>query len=311
MDLKDLGQFYVAMAFLVDPVRKLASVNNAIQGSVASAQRAFEFIDLESDLVDAPDAVAIPPLQESIRFEDVHFSYDSSKEVLRGVDFEIKKGEMVAVVGFSGEGKSTLAKLTPRFYDVQSGAIRIDGVDIRKATLKSLRDQISIVTQDTILFDETVASNIAASNDHAPAGRIEEAARAAYAAEFIEQLPMGYASRIGESGGTLSGGQRQRLAIARALMKDPALLILDEATSSLDTESERAIQKAIEEYVVGRTSLVIAHRLSTVQRADRIVVLDGGRVAEQGTHEELLATPGSLYGRLYRVQFELKDDESA
>jgi len=304
MNAPNLIVLYGALGMMLDPIRKLSSVNNAIQSSVASAQRAFEFIDLESNLTDAPGAFALPRLEENIRFEHLAFSYEPEEPVLTDVDFEIRKGEMVAVVGYSGQGKTTLAKLVPRLYDVNDGAITIDGTDIRKATIRSLRDQIGIVTQDTVLFDDTVAANIAAGSPDATQDDIERAAKAANAAGFIDELPQGYETPLGEDGSRLSGGQRQRLAIARALLKDPAILILDEATSSLDSESEQAIQQAIESFVVGRTTLVIAHRLSTIRRADRIVVIDSGRVAEQGTHEELIAKPEGIYGRLYRVQFE-------
>ncbi len=300
----ELVVLYGALVMMFDPVRKLSSVNNAIQTSVASAQRVFEFIDLRSNLTEAPDAIALPRLQESIRFDHVEFSYEPEEPVLTDVDFEIRRGEMVAVVGYSGQGKTTLAKLVPRLYDVTQGAIRIDGTDIRQATIRSLRDQIGIVTQDTVLFDDTVAANISAGSPEATEDEIRSAAQAANAEAFIEELPQGFDTRIGESGSRLSGGQRQRLAIARALLKDPALLILDEATSSLDSESEQAIQQAIETFVVGRTTLVIAHRLSTIRRADRIVVLDSGKIVEQGPHDELIANPESIYGRLYRVQFE-------
>jgi len=303
LQVTDLMMLYVALAGMLDPVRKLTSVNNAVQTSVASAERVFEFIDLKPDIVDAPDAIELPPIQEAIQFNDVRFSYDGETEVLHGLTFDVKKGEMVAIVGFSGAGKSTLVKLIPRFYDVGGGSICVDGVDIRKVTQESLRAQISIVTQDTILFNETVKTNIAAGKDIYTEDRVWEALRAAHAAEFVEKLYRKLETPIGEAGGTLSGGQRQRLAIARALIKDPKILILDEATSSLDSESERAIQKAIEEFVVGRTSIVIAHRLSTIRRADRIVVLDEGHLAEEGTHEELLQRPGSIYKRLYEVQF--------
>ncbi|MBN2307493.1 MAG: ABC transporter ATP-binding protein, partial [Candidatus Hydrogenedentes bacterium] len=303
LSLSALGALYVALGGMLDPVRKLSAVNNAIQTSVASAMRAFEFIDLKPDIAEAPDAVELPPIRESLRFQDVRFSYTGDVDVLDGVDFEVKKGEMVAIVGFSGAGKSTIAKLVPRFYDVTAGAVLIDGTDVRRATLTSLRGQISIVTQETILFNETVAMNIAAGRPEYTEERVREAARAAHAHGFIEALPQGYAANIGESGGTLSGGQRQRLAIARALIKDPAILILDEATSSLDSESEKAIQQAIEEFVVGRTSIVIAHRLSTIQRADRILVLDGGRIVEEGSHAELMQRDSSIYRRLYEVQF--------
>jgi subfamily B ATP-binding cassette protein MsbA len=303
----ELAKLYLSLIMMLDPVRKLTAVNNAVQTSVASAERVFEFIDLKPDIVDAPDAVELKPLREAIHFKDVHFSYDGKTEVLRGVTFDVKKGEMVAIVGFSGAGKSTLAKLVPRFYDVSSGSIRIDDVDVRKATQTSLRAQISIVTQDTILFNASVRENIAAGRDSYSDDRVREAVNAAHATEFVEKLYRKYDTVIGESGGSLSGGQRQRLAIARALIKDPAILILDEATSSLDSESERAIQQAIEEFVVGRTSIVIAHRLSTIQRADRILVLDNGRVVEQGTHNELVQNPDSIYKRLYEIQFESPD----
>ncbi len=291
-----------ALAAMMDPLRKLSGVNNMIQTSVASAERVFEFIDMQPDILEAPDAVELPPLTQSIRFDDVRFSYDGTTPVLKGISFEIRKGEMAALVGFSGSGKSTIAKLIPRFYDPQQGTIAIDGTDIRRATFKSLREQIGVVTQDTILFNDTVRVNIAYGQKGYSDERVRQAANAAHASEFIERLPEQYDTNIGESGGTLSGGQRQRLAIARAVIKDPAILILDEATSSLDSESERAIQAAIEEFVVGRTTLVIAHRLSTVQRADRILVIDNGEVVEQGRHEELIAR-GGLYRRLYDVQF--------
>jgi subfamily B ATP-binding cassette protein MsbA len=307
LEVADLLMLYVALAGMLDPVRKLTSVNNAVQTSVASAERVFEFIDLKPDIVDAPNAVELQPISEAIRFDGVRFSYDGKTEVLHGLTFDVKKGEMVAIVGFSGAGKSTLVKLIPRFYDVSDGSISIDGVDIRNVTQESLRAQISIVTQDTILFNETVRVNIAAGKEIYSEDRVWEALRAAHATDFVEKLYRKLETPIGESGGTLSGGQRQRLAIARALIKDPKILILDEATSSLDSESERAIQKAIEEFVVGRTSIVIAHRLSTIRRADRIIVLDEGRLAEEGTHDELLQMPGSIYRRLYEVQFAVSE----
>ncbi len=297
-----LGQLFVLLAMMLDPLRKLATVNNMVQTSVASAERVFAFIDARSDVIEAQNAADLAPLQKSIRFEHIDFSYNGDAQVLGGLDFEIAKGEMVALVGFSGAGKSTVAKLIPRFYDPTGGRVTVDGTDIREVTLASLRDQISVVTQDTILFHETIRNNIAFGSDAYSDERVRAAAAAANATSFIEALPEGFDTPLDEGGGNLSGGQRQRLAIARAIIKDPSILILDEATSSLDTESEKAIQSAIEKFVVGRTTVVIAHRLSTIQRADRIVVIDGGRVAEQGSHEELLAK-GGIYSRLYDVQF--------
>ena len=291
-----------ALAALLDPMRKLASVNNMVQGSVASAERVFEFIDMKSSIEDRPNAVRLGPLDRAVRFEGVHFSYDGQTEVLHGIDLEIGQGEMVALVGLSGSGKSTIAKLLSRFYDPTGGRVTFDGVDIRDATLESLRDQIAVVTQETILFRETVRTNIAYGRDDLSDAEVQEAARKAHADGFIEALPQGYDTLLGEAGGNLSAGQRQRIAIARAIVKDPAILILDEATSNLDSESEHAIQEAISEFVVGRATLVIAHRLSTIERADRIVVIDEGRIVEEGTYDSLLAQHG-IFERLHRLQF--------
>lgn len=302
LDAGDLLQLYFALAMMLDPVRKLSAVNNMIQTSIASAERVFEFMDLEPDIVEAPDAVELPPLREAIRFENVTFAYDGRTAVLHDLDLDIPRGEMVALVGFSGAGKSTVAKLIPRFYDVTAGRITFDGIDIRRATFASLRDQISIVTQDTVLFNESIRDNIAFGRASYPDERVREAARAANALGFIEELPKRFDTHIGEAGGSLSGGQRQRLAIARAMIKDPAILILDEATSSLDSQSEQLIQDALDQFVEGRTTIIIAHRLSTIQRASRIVVFDKGRIVEQGTHAELLERKG-MYKRLYDVQF--------
>lgn len=302
LDAGDLTQLYFSLAMLMDPMRKLSSVNNQIQTSVASAERVFEFIDLKPEVYDRPNAKAMPPFTSAIHFEDIHFGYAKGPEVLRGVTLEIAKGEMVALVGPSGAGKSTLVKLLPRFYDVSSGALKFDGADIRDVTLESLRDHIGMVTQDTILFAETIRANITFGRDTYTDERVRDAARAANALEFIEKLPRGFDTTLAEAGSSLSGGQRQRIAIARAIIKDPAILILDEATSSLDSESERLIQEALDHFIEGRTALVIAHRLSTVRRADRIVVMDDGRVVQQGKHDELLAM-GGLYKRLYETQF--------
>ena len=298
-----------AFGLMLDPLRKLSSVNNQIQTSVASAERVFEFIDMQPDIVEKPEARTLPRLSEAIRFERVHFAYKPGVEVLEAIDLEVAKGEMVALVGFSGAGKSTLVKLLPRFYDVTSGALTIDGVDVRDVTFESLRGQISIVTQETILFNESVRDNIAFGRQDYTDEQVRQAAEAAYADAFISNLPEGYETVIGESGATLSGGQRQRLAIARAIIKDPAILILDEATSHLDSESEQAIQKALAEFVKGRTTIVIAHRLATVQRADRIVVMDQGRIVETGTHQELLAH-GGIYRRLYEQQLLTNSEDT-
>lgn len=302
LDAGDLVQLYFALAMMLDPVRKLSDVNNLIQTSVASAERCFEFIDMTPDIKQDANAIDMTPLSECIRFENVSFSYDGVRNALTDINVEIHKGEMIALVGPSGSGKSTFAKLLPRFYDPSQGTVSIDGMDIRKATFASLREQLSIVTQDTILFAESIRDNIAFGRQSYDNARVREAAIAAHADGFIEQLPHGYKTLIGEAGSTLSGGQRQRLAIARAIIKDPALLILDEATSSLDTESERLIQEALDHFVEGRTTIVIAHRLSTIQKADRILVLDNGRIIEQGTMSDLLAAD-SLYKRLHDTQF--------
>lgn len=302
LDRLDLVKLFGAIGLMLDPLRKLARVMNMVQISATSGARVFEFIDYTPEIADREDAIEAPPIQDALRFEHVSFSYDGETEVLSGIDLELKCGEMVALVGFSGSGKSTMAKLVTRFYDPVQGRITLDGIDIRDVTLESLRGQIGIVTQETILFAETVSNNIAYGRQGVSEERVIEAAKAASADGFIQGMPQAYETVLADSGGNLSGGQRQRLAIARAIIKDPAILILDEATSSLDAQSEQAILNAIDEFVVGRTTLVIAHRLSTVQKADRICVLDGGRIVEEGTHQELIAKGGN-YERLYRLQF--------
>jgi len=293
-----LGSF----AALMDPLRLLSRMPNLIQTSASSAARVFEFIDYRPDVAERPGAQPLAPLHAAIRFEDLRFAYVPGQDVLNGLSFDVPRGKMVALVGFSGAGKSTLVKLLPRFYDPQGGRITIDGVDIRDATLASLRAQIGMVTQETTLFSESIRANIAAGAESPPEDRVRAAARAAHADGFVESLPDGYDAELSEGGGNLSGGQRQRVAIGRAIFKDAPILILDEATSSLDSESEKAILDALDHFVQGRTTLVIAHRLSTILKADKIVVLDGGRVVDEGTHAELIARDG-LYRRLYRLQF--------
>ncbi len=293
--------FFVAVVMMYDPLKKLGNVADYLATGSAAIDRLFEVIDLVPDIRDKPGAVALPPFKEAVRFEGVRFAYEAIP-VLEGVDLEIRRGQVVALVGASGSGKTTLANLLPRFYDVSSGRVAIDGTDVRDVQLASLRAQVSVVSQDTFLFNTSVAKNIAYGSPAASQVQISAAARAAFAHEFIDKLPQGYDTVIGERGITLSGGQRQRLAIARAFLRDAPLLILDEATSSLDVESERFVQEALETLMRQRTTLVIAHRLSTVRRADVIAVLKQGRIIERGRHQELLDAGGE-YARLYGLQF--------
>src|SRR5438067_5750644 len=297
--------FIVAVVKLYDPVRKFAVFNNNFQQALGASASIFNFMDAADEVQERLGAVALPPFRGGIRFEHVSFAYGENgeaRDILRNIDLEVKAGEVVAFVGSSGAGKTTLANLIPRFFDVTLGRLLVDGHDVRDLSVASLRQQIGIVTQDTILFNDTVRNNIAYGQPQVAQAKVVAAAQAALAHDFISAMPEGYETVIGERGLRLSGGERQRLAIARALLKNAPILILDEATSSLDTESEALVQSALQNLMAGRTVFVIAHRLSTVRRADRIVVLEGGTIADIGSHDELLQRLGT-YRRLYDLQF--------
>jgi subfamily B ATP-binding cassette protein MsbA len=297
--------FIVAVFKLYDPVRKFAQFNNNFQQAVGASSEIFRFMDIEDEVREKPRAKRMGKFTRAIRFADVSFSYENAEHspvVLHDINLDVKAGEMLAVVGSSGAGKSTLVHLIPRFFDVSGGRILIDDADVRDMTLESLRSQIGIVTQETVLFNDTVRNNIAYGQPHVSQKQVEEAARAARAYEFIRGLPDGYNTMIGERGVRLSGGERQRIAIARAILKNAPILILDEATSALDSESESLVQSALQNLMSGRTVFVIAHRLSTVRRADRIVVLENGTISDMGAHEELMQKLGT-YRRLYELQF--------
>lgn len=297
--------FLASVILLYDPVRKMPVYYNSFQQAIGASEAIFQFMDAQDEVVERKRATVLKGFEKSIEFRDVCFSYDSEgepKEVLHGVSLQVKRGEVVALVGPSGAGKSTLMNLLPRFFDVTGGAIFLDGHDVRDLTLVSLREQIGKVTQETVLFNDTVRNNIAYGQPHVPMARIEAAARAALAHDFILNMAEGYDTMIGERGARLSGGERQRLAIARALLKDAPILVLDEATSSLDAESEAAVQAALGNLMQGRTVLVIAHRLSTVRKANRIAVIEHGEVTEMGSHDALMAGKGT-YQRLYNLQF--------
>jgi ATP-binding cassette, subfamily B, bacterial MsbA len=297
------ASFFTAVFMMYGPAKKLSRVNANLQQAIAASERIFEMLDTHTEVQELGDAPPLAPFRRAIEFRDVGFAYDEGPgRILRGVSFTIGAGQMVAIVGRSGAGKTTLVNLLPRFYDVTGGAILIDGVDVRHVTLKSLRQQIGIVTQETVLFDDTIANNIAYGSSNASRDQVEHAARAANAHDFIVALPRGYETMIGERGQRLSGGQRQRLAIARALLKNAPILVLDEATSALDSESELLVQEALANLMLNRTSFVIAHRLSTIRRADAIIVLERGRVIEMGQHDELLAREDGTYSTLYQMQ---------
>lgn len=302
--------FVAAVLSMYNPVRKFAVFNNSFQQALGASSQLFKFMDTEDLVAEKASAKVLPRFSDSIRFQDVSFSYQSegedSREILHNINLVVKRGEILAIVGSSGAGKSTLVHLLPRFFDVSAGSICVDGHDVRDVTLASLRSQIGIVTQDTVLFNDTVRNNIAYGQPHVAMKEVEAAAHAALAHDFIQALPAGYDTVIGERGFRLSGGERQRLAIARALLKNAPVLILDEATSALDSESEALVQSALHNLMSGRTVLVIAHRLSTVRRADRIVVIENGTIADIGTHEELMGRFGT-YRRLYELQFANAD----
>jgi len=300
--------FLFAIFQLMPPIKELSSVNNRIQESSAAGDRIFEILDTPPIITDAPDAIEINSFKESLKFDAVSFNYDDSNEsVLKSVTFQIKRGEILALVGPSGGGKSTLVDLIPRFYDPVQGSILLDNIDIKKIKIKNLRSLMGIVTQETFLFNESVRNNIAYGLNDYPMDKIKEVAKMANAHRFILELANGYDTIIGERGVMLSGGQRQRLSIARALLKDPAIMIFDEATSSLDNESESLVQEAIDRLMYNRTTIVIAHRLSTIRNATRILVLDNGEIIQTGKHSELISEKKGLYKKLYEMQF--RDEE--
>jgi len=304
----DLLTFLAALMMMYKPLKDITRINMAVQLALSSARRIFELMDSRSEIVEKPGAPDLPPFAAAIRYERVSFAY-AGEPVLRDVTLTIRRGETVAIVGPSGAGKTTLVNLLPRLYDPTAGVITIDGMDLRDGRLASLRRQIAVGTQETILFDSSARDNFSYNQTAPPEKKVREAARAAYAEEFVEALPAGYNTPLGQDAGRLSGGQRQRLAIARALYKDAPILILDEATSQLDSESEALVARAFTNLMKDRTTLVIAHRLSTVRRADRIVVLDRGRIVEEGTHRELLTRQG-LYRRLHDMQYFGGEEEA-
>lgn len=298
--------FLVYAVNIANPIKRLTKVVASIQQALAAGERVFGILDLEEKIQELPSAHILPPVQGYVEFKHVDFAYNKDEQVIEDLSFKVNRGQIVAIVGPSGAGKSTIASLLPRFYDVTNGSIVIDGMDIRNVTLNSLREQVGIVPQETLLFNGSVYDNILYGRLDATKEEVEAAAKAANAHDFIMGLPEGYDTMLGDRGVNISGGQRQRISIARAILKNPQILILDEATSALDTESERIVQEALDRLMVGRTSFVIAHRLSTIKNADRILVMEKGRLVEDGSHEELMAQEG-LYAHLYRIQYRSKE----